>query len=256
MRKIDKKENVKNKSAAIDTTALYRLLSRAYLSGTLNECPLEIKNNIASIKAVDMSNSVFFSLEEKIDGMDNMDVGLCKLPLLVSFLENNTGADLSYTLEEKWMTLKKKGQGQIKVLLNTKEETPTATPDGDKTAKKLHGMATDTFEITSTIASQICQYIGLIGCGSVVFEVKKGKVHIHNDKKQEQQFNLNCGKLIKEAKADYTVELYSQHLVAALKTIVFGDDKALPTISLGADVPVIIELDKKNFWALTPILAD
>lgn len=249
------KVNVKR--VRFNGAALCSLLKRVHLKGDIDECVLDIKDGVGYIQAVDMSNSVFVSCQETLGEIQDMSIGLGKLSLLIQFLDGST--EVSYSIETKdkegiWLTLRK-GQGKIKVLLIDGSMIPTVVQGDAKNIKKdMLKLTTNSFSITQTTVNSIMEYIGMIGCTSVFFKIRKGAVIICSNPSSEQQFSLTIGRL-KEVKDDMSVEVYSQYLLSILKSLMWSEEE-IPKVYIGNNAPVVVKQNNSNLWALTPIITE
>lgn len=245
------KKGKEEKENKVSGRGLFSLLKRVHLSGLINECVLSVEEGLAKVQAVDMSNSVFVSSKEKISGIKDMTVGVGNLPTLTSFLSD--GSDVELTISEKYLSLRKPNRGTIRTILLVKEQVPTATQgDGEETVKKVLGFVKSTIPLSKTKVADLVEYISMVGCGSVFFRIKSGLVLADNGFTSEQQFSLRLGK-VDEKSEELSVEVYSQYLLAVLKNLEWPE-KNPPKLGLGGKVPLLIQQDKENLWALTPIM--
>lgn len=247
------KETVKR--VGLNGSALCSLLKRVHLRGMVEECLLEVKAGMGSINAVDMSNSIFISCEEELGEMEDTSLGLGKLALLTQFLEGST--EVTYSVESKdkegtWLTLRKVGHGQIKVLLVEKTQIPTVVQgNAEETKKGMLKLTKDTFAIEQKAVEDLINYIGMLGAASVFIKAKRGVVTACSSPDAEQQFTLRFGKLT-NTESEISVEVYSQYLTSVLKSLTWGTGNE-PIARIGNEAPLIIQQNDSNLWALTPI---
>jgi hypothetical protein len=252
----NKSKNTSEKNSGADklkSSALFSLLSRVNLKGVIDECVLKIKDNVATIEAIDMSNTIYVHAEESVEGLKDVSIGLCKLSLLTQFLEN-TEDEIIFKIDKQWLTLKKPGSSQIKVLLLEEGQVPTAIDQkGESPVKKLLKKEKSSFILTQEAANEILKCSNLVNADTTIFEIERGKVFVGNQKTQEQQFNVPCGGLQKDMGSNIRVEVYSKYLLSVIQAVDFTKEI---TVSMSNDFPIIVQQDKNNTWAITPILSE
>jgi len=228
----------------IDGTALGQLLKRVHLRGLIQECVLEVKDGVASVQAVDMSNSVFLYCSEKIDGLDDIQLGLPNLNTLCRFLESTEKVSLK--IKEQWITLRRKGHGHLRFLMLEVEQVPTAITQKDA-AKKVTKNEGDPIKLSTKLREDYSSYMSLVKSRGIVLRKRKGSITLQSNKSDAEQFSLKVGKC--DAAEDISIEVYGEHLAQVFDTIGDGD----ATLHLADDAPVIIHQGGDNFWALTPL---
>ena len=87
----------KNKGDTIDRENLLRMLKQCYLGGALAECVLEIDDGDASVKLIDITNTITISSKMKVGSDDlNAKLGLGDLDIIIKFLSSLDDKKLSF----------------------------------------------------------------------------------------------------------------------------------------------------------------
>lgn len=240
--------------AELNSSALKVLLDRVHLKGVNEECALSIKNKVGTVRAIDMSNSIFLSCREPLGSVEDIEIGLGKLSILTKYLEG--GGDVVWNVSDKWLTLKRPGRGEIKTLLIEEGRVSTALQSDERNPeKRMLDLTPIEIPVNEMDVTNLLEYLALINCASTVFTVStKGQVSVGSNKTAEQQFSMRLGRVMDAAtlpEEDLSVEVYSQYLIAVLKNLVWGNET--PALLLGKDAPLIISQNDNNIWALTPI---
>lgn len=228
--------------AKLNGSALGELLQRVHLKGLIQECVLTVSDGVATVQAIDMSNSIFLHCSQKVGGED-MELGFNNLSTLTKYLDDS--GEVEFKIGDKWLTIKRKGQGQLKFLLLEITQVPTAVkePDAVKKIKKMEGNA---IPITDELRERFAYYFGLVKNKSVVFSITKKKVYIRSNRNDPEQFQFAVGKT---KAGDMEVEVYSEHLLSILD---HANGKK-SSLHLAEETPVVVHYNKTNLWALTPI---
>ena len=71
----------------IKTDPLLNMLKQIHLGGLIEECVLKIKDGVAKVEAVDITNSLIIICKKTIMGKDiSVDLGLGNIGILIKFL--------------------------------------------------------------------------------------------------------------------------------------------------------------------------
>jgi hypothetical protein len=224
----------------IDGKALGRLLNKVYVNGLINDCLLNVSDGVASVEAIDLSNSVFLSVSEDIKAETDFQVGLINIATLCRFLEDSSG-DLEAEVKGNWFHVKDAKLGKMKFLLTEPDKVPTAVTETGS-AEKLIEMYKDKnkVSVSKEALERFLYYQGLLKPSSVVFKVKNGVVRMKNNEIEPQQFDFQFGKL----PGEFQVEVYASHFLGVLKS----SDTATMSFYLAEGKPVLIK-DGDNCWA-------
>ena len=233
----------------IDGKALGSLLSRANLGGLVEECVLDVRDGVGSIQAIDMTNSVFLSCQEQLgEGLPNSKIGIGNLSVLCKFFAMD--GEFSINLSDEWITVRRKGHGFIRLQLLKSDQVPTAVTQEDA-EKKIIASCEVSLPFEEDSARDFEGFMGLMSCASVELRSKEGKISLSANKSEPQQFNVQLGEA-KEIKDGFKVAVYGDQLLRVVKVLHWEKDHT-PTIRVGEKSPLVIQQDKRNFWALTPI---
>lgn len=236
----------------LNTASLSALLKRVNLSGLVEECVLKVENNVGSVSAIDMTNSVLICVNEPLPGLANGEYGISQISTLIKFLAMCKGEDITYSISEdkKWMTLYHKGHGKLSVLLLENDMVGTRLTDEPKIHKQISKYPI-ALKLKGRFVEDALSYIGLGQCQSVVFTIRKDRAILVSSLSSEQQkFEVVIGE-VKNATEEVAVTVYAEQVSKVLSTIELLDDSSL---YIKKEHPIIIAQDEKNIWALTPIV--
>jgi len=231
----------------MDTKALGDLLRGVHLNGLLRECVLVVKDGVGCVDAIDMSNTVFLSLSRKIKDMEDITLGIGNLPTICKVLADAGEDEVTITVKGDWLTITRKGHGRLRSLLLEVDQVPTAVSDTKAKDKLLKHKGVNV-GISSDAMQDFVYYMGLVKSKGVVFETSKGVLYLKSKSSDQEQFRIKLGKL----DTDVSVEVNGDFLLQILQTCLQLQNE-LPAVYVGENKPVILRLNKKNIWALTPI---
>jgi len=228
---------------------LIKLLKKAHLKGILTECVVVFEDGIGKVDSIDQSNIMFISVQEEVDDVDDGPVGIANLPMVCKYLEDKSeGLKISWT-EDK-LVLKGKGSS-VKAQLVSPEEVATAL-DGTKFKKKLKQLVSTSINPSTSKLEELLYHIDLIKAPSIVFSVGKGKLTVHTNESQDDQFRCTIG-TVGNKEEELEVEIYTDHFTALVKFLLA--EELEPEFIFGPEAPLVVQIDKNNLWALTPIQA-
>lgn len=233
-------------STKIESAKLSRLVHDVHLNGTIEDCVLICKDNIASITAIDYSNSILVHVVEEIEGLPDLDIGMNSLSKLAKFLGDSEG-QVKFTLNDKWVTLSRK-RGKISFLTFDSEMVPTAVEDDAGLLKKLKDNVTIKFSLEQDIRDELLYYMALIGSSTTIIHHDGKKISMMSNPNDEQQFNLIASKQKSDDEQEIRVEVYSKYLSSLLKHAPSNTE-----VHIGHNAPVLFFVDDDNFWSLNII---
>lgn len=231
---------------------LASLLKRVHLKGIIEECVLVVKKGIASVEAIDTSNTLFVSVQEDIKADEDLTIGIGNLSTMCRYLEGSD--EVSIKVTDNWITVSRKGFGHIRCQLLQVDEVPTAVKEKNVVKNLLTG-STVTIPITLSHIETLSYYTSLIGSKSIVVSSGKDKgLYMHSNQSDPQQFKFKIAAMKKTA--DIRVEVFGDFLLSALQAIspeAFAESGKGATLGLADKRPIIINHDDKNVWALSPV---
>lgn len=231
----------------INGKAFSRLLQRVSLGGLINECVIHVKKGVATITAVDLSNSLFIHCSEEIsDAAATTEFGINNIALLVSFVGDVESLEVKFS--DKWLTLKRKGGTSLKCLSIAPGEVPTEVSEAGA-ADKLFGIRDNTTEIKAKTIENLMFMVGLVKSKAITFTAKDGELVATSAAADKEQFRVRFGQT--KAK-DFSVVCYAEHAMALFRTL-SGLSELEGSISIQPDKPIIVDRGATNFWALTPL---
>lgn len=231
------------------------LLERVCLGGLIEECLLHVgKDGIGNIAAVDFTNSVLLSVSGELGFQEGL-YGFGSLPLLISYLKSCQDDDkVSYMIsdDEKWLLLHK-GYGKLRTRLIEPDLVGTALEKG-KTPDMGALIDSSLFvALEKRFVDDALYYMGLVGGHGVEFNVDadSGKVILCSvDIDCAERFEIFVAD-IKGLSETFVVKIYGEQLRRVLTVLQLGDASGL---YLAKDFPIIIQQNKDNMWALSPIV--
>lgn len=236
----------------LDPTPLHSLLSRASLEGTIDQCVLSISSGVASVNAVDMTNTVFACLSQKIE-LPDMEIGLCGLSNVIRVLAQ--GGECTLTLIEGeggtagGVVLKKKGLGTARFVLMNPSDVPTAVPEKGAGIKIL-SQCKAIFPLTREAVVKIDFFTGCFPSEVIRITGKTGSVTAASSESEANRFHTS---VCSYKGADFATQIYCGMFMKALKSVFSDSSVKEVSILTGTAMPVIVQMNKGNFWAITPI---
>lgn len=243
------------KLATIKREKLLHLLKQVFLGGIINECVLDIRKGVATVEAVDITNSLIVIVKGSVMSKDvKTSLGVGNLDLLIRFL-NAIGEKKLY-FKEKGTNLtvsKKDSSRKLNYLLTQPDLIPTRlSSDDDDPKGKINDMTIARTDLTEAVAKDILTYLGIADTKDVKLVYEDEQLTFVCGKEHEHQFEI-----VSEADVDYTGDepddfelmINGEHLANILSILAVNDMNPV-SIHFGPDVPVVIE-DKNAFWALS-----
>ncbi len=240
---------------------LLKLLSRIHLGGSIEECVLKFKKNAATIQAVDMTNTIFISCQEKIFQKDGT-LGLGNLTILTKYLESMTADKCGTTAEEdkekvddnlemkiskNRLHLSRRNSGKFMYLLTDADLVPTAVPSDKVNFKKFLKIKGAKFDITKEFIKEYLYYVGLIKPKSVTLSVSKnGELILTGGLSSSHQFKI---KGPKGKKSKDSIHVNTAFLTPILNALEITKKKT-PALRFGDESPLVITQDDNNIWAI------
>jgi hypothetical protein len=236
------------KNQTLSAIPLKALLDRVFLSGTMTECLIDVQGGSGHILALDPTNSVLVDANENLPGLADAKYGIGKLDTLVKFLGMCGEEELTYTIDDKWLTLRRKGHGKFSILLLENDMVATQCESDPEISKNM-GEYPHQLALVQEFIDDAKSYIGLISGSLVSFHIKSnGRVTLSNNTTNEvERFEIPFGALGAGIE-EFTVAVYSLQLTRILDVLTVGQESV---VYLAKDRPVIIQQDHTNVWALT-----
>ena len=233
---------------------IYKVLERAYLDGIINEVLLKIDNGIVEVTAIDMSNTNFLHVSEKIDCKDTCELGLQNIGLLKRYISDSKEA-AEFKVTKKRAKIVRENGNQISVSLLEPYEVPTKVSgkSPETMIKKLKDSTTVSAQIHENTVDELLYYTKIIDAVSIVFVADEGSVIAKTPESNNERFKLNIGRF--RGKTSATTEVPKQHISAVFKVLEFQNDEK-PILSFSNDGPVIIEQNDMNMWAISPLASE
>jgi len=225
-------------------------LEKVHLGGLIGECVLVCEGDQVSTTAVDLTNSVFLSIQTPIN-MNNLGtIGLGNLSIMTKFIEMMTG-DIIINESGHKLSIKPTGEGpSLKYLL--------ALPDYVSTYDAGHSDALETLkeqnpyeaEIPKAAVEGYIQMMGLLKAKSGIFSAAPGaNMTLTGGLETEHQFSVDLGPAPDDLDQPFTLGFYAEHLRAVLATV---KEKDL-FFKFGPERPILVSvIEEDSWWALLP----
>jgi len=232
--------------------ALAKALNDVHLSNTIEECVITIEDNVASILAIDITESCFVSTSAEFEHEDTQ-FGIGNLSLFCKYMNTLKDVSVKFKQKDNVLTIKPKNGAVVKYIMADVDLIPSYKDEweeeGDIIKNELDEY-TGSFDLTLEKVSEFMNLMGMFDSSSVSFSVdKKGKITLHGGKETEHQIDVILGSSdIPES----TTFVYNKHLGAVLNSIDFG---AEPKLYLSEDEAVIITTNTSS-WLLRPVSDD
>lgn len=244
----------------IKTASLLGMLRQIHLGGLLEECVLEIKDGVARVEAVDITNSLIIICQKTIMNKNiSVDLGLGNIGILLKFLSTMDNDKLVFKHSDTGFELKKtNGRRKLDYLLTNPELIATQLQADEEKKKdplkKMHNMMGQKIELTQSFIKDFLSYINLLKTKDVSIEFDGDEeVAFICGGKNDHNFELI---LSTEAESEdeedaFCIKVNGEYLANIFTTISFDEDDP-PMLSLAEDKLVMIENDSAT-WALVPL---
>lgn len=249
-KKKDKPESKKTKTNNnFDVSNLNSLFKKVYLGGAIEECLLKIKSGVGIIEAIDPTNCVFVSAQERIcDKNENCELGIMEMGTIIKLLDSIKEDEVEFKVISDQIVFKIKGRGEAKFTLGKSELISTAVSDG-MGIKEIKKGTPHKIDIAEKSVKDFGYFMGLFGSTTTTINIKKDKINIGSGEDEEKSFNTLFGKGKKIP--DLNISVYGELFKSILNELEWGEDATVPTLNVGEDNPVVIE-QGEAIWALTP----
>lgn len=238
------------------TKRMLKLVKRVYLGGLIEACVLKISNGVASVRAIDSTNSLFISVSEKVGdpGSAECSVGIGDLDVLVNLLSSIKEDRFQLTIKDNVMIISREGRVTFKYLLSDIDVIPTSMEDakGDP-VKKIIEQSDNQFELTADVVSDFINYSSMTKSREAYVSVSDGNVVIGAGEKTGHRFRIPVTK-IKSAKS-FSSKYYGDYLTRIFAVVDFSESTK-PSLLFGNQKPAVIIQGEKNVWALVPAAED
>jgi len=242
----------------IDRKRMSSMLKCVYLGGVIRECFLEIKKGKATVKAIDMSNSVIVSTNQKVSTNRKLshDFGIGDIELLIKFLDSIEQKKLNLAEDSdgnRMVLSRKDGKRRLNYLLTEASLIATRVDtigDGTETEEEaLLDLAVTSALLTSSFIKDFLSYISALKTKEIIVTCKGKTVSFSCGDKTSHLLKIELSNEA-EKKAKVKIHVNGEYLSKILSTIEFEEDNP-PKIMLG-DETLIIKTDS-CFWAIEPL---
>jgi len=250
-----------NRGDTIDRENLLRILRQCHLGGALAECVLEIDGGDASIKLIDITNTITISSKIKV-GSDSLDakLGLGNLDIVIKFLSSLDDKKLSFdNKKDHILELGRKDKKRKLMYLLTRPELIVTRIEKEYKSKfkSLEKEMEYSIELDEKVIHDLLSYVGTIkekGMVLRVVEIKgKSVLSIVYGNPNEHQFEVILDKNFEDAEGEeFDIYLNSEFISKILSAIEYDEDK-MPTLAFSnSELPVMIK-GTNTVYFITPI---
>ena len=145
--------------------------------------------------------------------------------------------------------MKNKGHGKFSVVLLEIDMIGTKVTEDPKIKENVRNYAVK-LKLKQNFVQDALNFMGLVSNSNVAFNVKNGKANFTSNVVDEtQRFEVPIAEV--ENSKDFSVNIYADQIQKVFNVVI---PKENSVILLKPEQPVIIMQDKRNVWALTPIV--
>jgi len=237
-----------------NVTAMASLIRHAHLNGIIDDAVITVKDNVATIDAIDMSQCVFVHAVENIGEAQDCKIGIQRLSVFLKVLEAITEDTVKYTIsgeENQWLKLGIKNRGDARFLL-TEPDLIATFIDGQQFIEKILSAANIQMALNPKSVEDFLYFMHLFNSDTVVINVKNKAVTITPSPDSPQSFDVNFGELEKDIEIEATIT--GKHIQEIMKGLQFGQEgaeAAIVNFSEKAQTPLVITQGENRFWAVT-----
>jgi len=229
-------------------TDLSVLLENVWLGSTINECVLIVADGMATVKAMDMTSSVYVETSAKTT-LEDDTLAFGNIGLLIKYLKANGGIDAEIVRSDNRLTIKPKGGATLKFLLSEPDLIPTYDASweegGNRIAELLAGYKSELI-LTKESVTEFSSLMRMFGTKSAVLRVsKKGVVTITGGNETEHQFTATIGKAEFEV---CDISLIVKNLLAVLDVLDYTEN---PVLRVSPGKAIVISCNEST-WVLSP----
>lgn len=232
--------------------ALAEVLNDVYLNGVIPECVIDVKDDVASILAIDITNSCFVSTSAEFKHKDAR-FGIGNLSLFTKYLSSLGDVTTKIKQDDNTLIIKPKQGSVVRYVMAQADLIPNYESDwedeGDMIEEEV-SQHSSYLSLTLEKVSEFLRLMGMFNLSSVSFVVdKNGKVELHSGKDTEHQIKTKLGDSEME---ECTTYVYDKYLIAVLSAINFDKN---PKLYLKEGEAAVIVTDVSS-WLLRPVHND
>ncbi len=222
------------------------LLENVWLGNTINECVLNIKDSTATVKAMDMTSSVYVETSA-VTQLKNDTLAFGNLGLLIKYLKSTSGIEAEVARKDNRLTIKPKGGATLQFLLSEPDLIPTydASWENENRIDALVADYNAEMILTKESVSEFSSLMKMFGTKSAILKVSaKGNVTIVGGNDTEHKFTATLG--LASALPECEINIIVKNFLAVLDILDYTEN---PTIMVCADHPILIAC-KGTTWVL------
>ena len=226
---------------------LARALNDVFLDNVIEECVLTFEDDTVSIKAMDLTSSLFVQTTAKLEHEEGQ-CGIGNLSIFVKLLTLLKDIEVSIKQKENVLTIKPENGALVKYLLAEVDLIPSYSDEWDDNILENElEKYESSLVLKQESVSDFLAMMRLFTPNSVHFKInQKGVVTLHGGSDIEHKFEVKLGKY--EDAEPCTVKVYGKHLSPILSAIDFSKN---PKLYLQKGESIIITTDVTS-WMVQP----
>jgi len=230
---------------------LVPLLESVYLGGIIDECVLSVKDGTVSVKAMDMTTSVYVQGSCATDLKDDQ-MGIGNMSLFIKYLRSYNSSEMEFIHNDNVLTVKPEGGSTLKYLLAETDFVPTYDAEWEDISEDpietAIGNADYSTLIQESAAQEFLKLMSLFKPNTVTVSVsKRGLITLHGGNSTEHQFDVQVGKVKIENSID-PIKLYGANITAVFSVLDFTSEVTMHLVS--GELLLTTEVAS---WVLRPI---
>ena len=245
----------KKQPKEFDVLAMKKLVKHTYLNGIIDDAVITIKDNVATIDAIDMSQCVFVHAVENIGNAEDCQIGMQQLGVFLKVLDAIEQDTVKYTISGKdrqWLKLGIKNRGDARFLLTDPTLIATAI-DGQQFIDNVSTWPSVQMPINVKPTQDFLYFMQLFGSETVIVTAKNKAVTITPAPDSPQSFDTKFGKLESDIAIDAT--LTGKHIQQIMDSLEFEqpdvNETPIAHFAEKEEAPLVITQGENRFWAMT-----
>ncbi|RLI66859.1 MAG: hypothetical protein DRO67_00350 [Candidatus Asgardarchaeum californiense] len=241
----------------IETDKLSAMFTDVSLNKTITECVVNVKDEIATVYALDLTESVFVQTSTDLQGVEDCQFGIGSLDVFVRYLNMIRGSSIKVSIDDSRLIIVPKKGRKLSYLLAEPDLIVTYEDSFLEQGDVIQGEFSDYdygkgIDLKQEEVKDLLGIISLFDPNSISLRVNsKGKLTIHTGNETQHQSDISFGKTsCKECEH----KLYSEYFASILSIIKFEHNPKM-FISNEEGSSVIITTDNTG-WILQPETVD
>lgn len=239
----------------ITADKLAKMLSDVALNKVIEECVINVKDEVATVYAIDLTSTVFVQTSVPMSDMDDCQLGIGDLGLFVKYMTSLGALDLKLSIKNNRLVVAPSEGASVRYVLSDEDLIVTYDDNfieqGDVIAAEFEEYEYGTgLSLTEKAVDDLLNPVNLFAPNSIIFKVnKKGKVTAHSGNETEHQIDVVLGTM--KTADPCEVKVYAKHISEVLNAVMFEENPKM-FLSSDDDASVVITTNTSS-WILQPI---